>query len=202
MERVAVFIDYENAHRGGHGRFGGVGEPKYETVIDPLKIAKRILEKRRSGGDLAGVHVYRGRPLPMFQPEATSANDLLAAAWEADGVNVVRRDLRYVVEDDGSWRAEEKGIDVALAIGAVESAMNGDFDTAVVFSNDTDQLPTLELLFHKLQPRVEIACWSTAKPLWFPEGLRSTPPRRLPFCHFLDEQDFISCRDTRGTGGL
>ncbi|MGI9156560.1 MAG: hypothetical protein ACR2FG_07985 [Marmoricola sp.] len=75
--------------------------------------------------------VFRGRPLPMFQPEATSANDLLAVAW--------KHDLKYVTEDDGSWRAQEKGIDVVLTIGVIEAAMNGDFDTAVVFSNDTDQ---------------------------------------------------------------
>ena len=122
MKRVAVFIDYENAHRGGHGRFGGVGQPKHETVLDPLKIAQRIIDKRRDDSELVGVHVFRGRPLPMFQPEATSASDILAVAWERDGVKVVRRDLKYVTEDDGSWRAQEKGIDVALAIGVCPTA--------------------------------------------------------------------------------
>jgi len=198
MERVSIFIDYENMHRVGHGLFAGVGQPNHETVLDPLKVARRILERRRPGGDLAGVHVYRGRPLPQFQPQATSANDILATAWARDGVEVVRRDLRYTVEDDGRWRAEEKGIDVALAVGVVEGAMSGHFDVAVIFSNDTDQLPALELVFHKLEPRIEIACWSSAKPLWFPDLLRAYPPRRLPFCHFLSEQDFLDCRDYRG----
>lgn len=69
-----------------------------------------------------------------------------------------------MTEDDGSWRAQEKGIDVAPAIGVVEAAINGDFDVVVIFSNDTDQLPTLELVFHKLPPQVEIAC-----------GLRRSP---------------------------
>lgn len=110
-----------------------------------MKTSKRIVHKRRDESELVGVHVFRGRPLPMFQPEATSANDILAVAWERDGVHVVRRDLKYVTEDDGSWRAPEKGIDVALAIGVIEAAMNGEFDVVVIFSNDTDQLPTLEL---------------------------------------------------------
>lgn len=105
VQRVAVFVDYENANRGGHGRFSGVGQPKHETVLDPLKLAKRIIDKRRDDSELVGVHVFRGRPLPMFQPEATSANDILAVAWERDGVHVPRRDLKYVTEDDGSWRA-------------------------------------------------------------------------------------------------
>lgn len=199
MDRVAVFIDYENMHRVGHGLFGGVGQPKHQTVLDPLEVARRILKGRAYDSRLTGVHVYRGRPLPQFQPQATSANDLLAAAWTRDGIHVVRRDLRYVFDDQGGWTAQEKGIDVALAIGVVEGAMNGDFDVAVVFSNDTDQLPALELVFHRLEPRLEIACWSAAKPLWFPDMLRANPPRRLPFCHFLGERDFLECRDFRGT---
>lgn len=73
--------------------------------------------------------------------------------------------------------------------------MGGRIDVAVIFSNDTDQLPTLELLFHKLDLRVEIACWRGAKPLWFPEMLAENPPRRLPYCHFLNADDFHDCVD-------
>lgn len=196
-ERVAVFFDYENMHRTGHSLYTNYGTPLYNTVVDPRALAERIVERRRFASELADVHVFRGRPLPQFQPEARSANDQLTDAWETDGVHVVRRDLKYVISDDGSWRAEEKGIDVALAIGAIEAAMDGRFDVAVIFSNDTDQLPTLELLFHKLSPKVEIACWGGAKPLWFPEMLRAVPSRKLPYCHFLSETDFNECRDYR-----
>ncbi len=57
---------------------GGKTQVKHETVLDPLKLAKRITDKRRDDSELVGFHVFRGRPLPMFQPEATSANDILA----------------------------------------------------------------------------------------------------------------------------
>ncbi len=50
-------------------------------MLDPLKLAQRIIDKRRDDSELVGVHVFRGRPLPMFQPEATSANDILAVAF-------------------------------------------------------------------------------------------------------------------------
>jgi len=40
------------------------------------------------------------------------------------------------------------------------------------------------------QPRVEVASWVRAKPLWFPEGLAEEPKRYLPYCHFLNEADF------------
>jgi hypothetical protein len=136
MDRIGVFIDYENMHRGGHELFARPGVPTYETALDPLRVARRIVSRRRLGGELTRVHVYRGRPLPQFQPEATGANDRLAAAWRTDGVVVARRDLKYTID---------------------------------------------------------------AKPLWFPEMLRLQPPRRLPFCHFLTPQDFLECRDDRGT---
>lgn len=196
-DRVAVFIDYENVHRTGHSLYTTYGTPLYRTVVDPVKIAERIVTRRRFASSLVDVHVFRGRPLPQFQPEARSANDQLANAWEADGAHVVRRDLKYVIAADGTWRAEEKGIDVALAIGAIESAMDGEFDVAILFSNDTDQLPTLELMFNKLSPKVEIACWTGAKPLWFPDMLRANPSRKLPYCHFLSEADFVDCHDNR-----
>jgi hypothetical protein len=193
--RVCVFIDYENMHRVGHNQFAKVGQPLHETVLDPLQIAQRLVARRKMPSVLAGVYAYRGRPLPQFQPRPTSANDLLARAWAGDGVRVVRRDLKYSFDDEGNWSAQEKGIDVALAVGVVEAAMSDVCDVAIVFSNDTDQLPALELIFHKTQTSLEIACWQTAKPLWFPEMLRERPPRRLPFCHFLTEEDFLAARD-------
>jgi uncharacterized LabA/DUF88 family protein len=198
VDRVGVFIDYENAHRVAHGLYADISQQLHDTVIDPLRIAQRLVGMRRHGGGLAQVHVYRGRPLPQFQPEATSANDMLADAWAKDGVTVLRRDLKYTTDERGRWSAQEKGIDVALAVGVVEAAMNNEIDVAVVFSTDTDQMPTLELVFHKLQTQAEVACWSPAKPLWFPEMLQADPPRRLPYCHFLHEQDFVDCRDYRG----
>ena len=195
--RVAVFLDYENVHRGGHGMYGGLGEEKYETVVDPLMIAQRIVGKRREPSVLAAVHVFRGKPLPQYQPEATSANDLQAAAWEEYGevVHLTRRALKYTDNDDGTFSAQEKGIDVALAVSMVEEAMLEHFDVRIVFSNDTDQLPALELAFRRTKPRIEIACWRGAKPLWFPEEQRATPSRLLPYCHFLTEQDFLEWRD-------
>ena len=49
MDKVAVFLDYENVHRTGHQLFANVGEPLYETVVNPLQVAERLVAKRRSG---------------------------------------------------------------------------------------------------------------------------------------------------------
>ncbi len=198
MQKVAVFFDYENVHRVGHGLYSHLGEQKYETVVDPRMLAERLVGMRRSPSELAQVLVFRGRPVPAHQPEAASANDIQKTAWEQDPrVQVIRRDLRYDFDTDGSNRftAREKGIDVALAIAIVDGAIRGEFDVAIVFTGDTDVMPALELAFNRTDPCIEIACWQGSKPLWFAEGLRQRPPRRLPYCHFLKEDDFLECRD-------
>lgn len=196
MTNVAVFLDYENVHRTGHQLFAGVGQPRYETVVNPLMIAERLVQKRKHGGSLASVHVFRGRPVPALQPRPASANDTQAAAWETDErVRVVRRDLKYDFDDEGGFVAREKGIDVSLAIALVEGALDQSFDVAIVFSGDTDLSPALELVFRRRLVHLEIASWSGAKSLWFPEFLREDPPRHLPYCHFLSDRDFESCRD-------
>jgi NYN domain len=151
--RVCVFIDYENCIGLGTISSRRSVNPYTKTVLDPLQIAQRLVARRKMPSVLAGVYAYRGRPLPQFQPRPTSANDLLARAWAGDGVRVVRRDLKYSFDDEGNWSAQEKGIDVALAVGVVEAAMSDVCDVAIVFSNDTDQLPALEQIFTRRKPR-------------------------------------------------
>ena len=196
MDKVAVFLDYENVHRTGHQLFANVGEPLYETVVNPLQVAERLVAKRRDGGMLSSVNVFRGRPVPAYQPKPASANDVQAAAWEVDErVTVIRRDLKYEIDDDDSFTAREKGIDVSLAISVVEGSLDHDFDVAIVFSGDTDLSPALELVFRRRLVHLEIAAWAGSKPLWFPEFMRQTPPVRLPYCHFLNADDFVGVRD-------
>lgn len=196
VDKVAVFLDYENVHRTGHQMYATMGQQRYETVVNPLKIAERLVEKRKNGGELHSVRVFRGRPVPAYQPRAASANDIQAAAWSADKrVQVVRRDLKYELLDNGDRPAREKGIDVALATSLVAGALDSDFDVAIVFSCDTDLLPALELVFARRLAHLEIACWTGSKPLWFPEFMRLVPAKHLPYCHFLKEDDFINARD-------
>jgi hypothetical protein len=138
------------------------------------------------------VYVYRGRPNPGHHRRATAANDAQKAAWERDGrVRVTRRDLNYRGWPDAPPR--EKGIDVALAVDFVRTAMLGEYDAGIVFSGDTDLLPAVEAAYQHTLPNIEIACWVGAKPLWFPEMLRQK--RYLPYCHFLNADDFLAVRD-------
>lgn len=195
-ETVGVFIDYENVHRTAHGLFCGQGSNRYDTVVDPLKLAERLVAKRSRASTLGGVWVFRGKPSAAVQQTPARANDLQAQAWSADPrVHMVQRDLKYEWHEDGTFTAREKGIDVALAVGLTEHALDRDIDAAIVFSGDTDILPALELVYYRRLIHLEIAAWSGQKSLWFAEMLRANPPRRLPYCHFLSEQDFIDDRD-------
>lgn len=193
-DRLAVFLDYQNVHLTAHGLFGKLGSPAQSSLVHPLLIAERISAKRRLPSEVVSVRVFRGRPNPEHHPVPTAANDAQAAAWERDArVRIRRRPLNYRGWPDQPPR--EKGVDVALAVDLIESALLNEYDVAVIFSGDTDLLPAVEVAFRRTQPRVEVACWVGAKPLWFPEYLAQSPPKYLPYCHFLNRDDFQAVRD-------
>jgi uncharacterized LabA/DUF88 family protein len=191
-DRVAVFIDYQNVHLTARELFASPGERPERSLVHPGLVAERILAKRRRPSQLTAVQVYRGRPNPEHHRTATAANDAQTAAWERDPrITVIRRDLNYRGWPDHPPR--EKGIDVALAVDLVRTAMLNEYDVAVVFSGDTDLLPALETAFTHTAPHVEIACWVGAKPLWFPTAM--TAGRYLPYCHFLSADDHRAALD-------
>lgn len=197
-ERVAVFFDYENVHRTAHNLYSTPGTPTHSTAFNPIKLAEKITAKRNRPSVLANIRVYRGRPVPEHQPIPASAFDLQQNAWKNDVRVVMRtRDLRYRFDQGDSrvFQAQEKGIDVSLAIDLVEAAFNETYDALIVFSCDTDLLPALELVKKLHKTHIEIACWHGANPLWLRDGLAQAPPRHFPYCHFLNEQTFTECEE-------
>ncbi len=73
------------------------------------------------------------------------------------------RPLRY----PGDWprsKAEQKGVDVALAVDLVFGAARTSFDVAIVASTDTDLVPALEAICNLRRawgaPVVEVAAWA------------------------------------------
>jgi hypothetical protein len=54
------------------------------------------------------------------------------------------------------------------------------------------QIPAVEVAFRRTAPRIEVAAWEGARPLWMPaEGKAG----RLPWCHFVSRADFEAVRD-------
>jgi hypothetical protein len=120
-----------------------------------------------------------------------------AAAWVKRGsglVEIVTRTLRY----PPGWPAqpaEEKGIDVTLAVDFVMMASRGEYDVGVLMSTDTDLKPALEAVCGLTRgggaPRCEVAAWQS-------EGTRSrrlSVPGGRVWCHWLHEEDYLAVAD-------
>ena len=89
------------------------------------------------------------------------------------------------------WRAEEKGIDVLLAVDLVRGAYLDEYDTAVVASADTDLLPALRETL-RAGKRVETSSWSGPE-IGF-TALR-VPGHRI-WSHHLSRGHFERVQDT------
>ncbi len=146
VARIAVFIDYQNCYGAAREAFH---DPKHDPVqwgnIRPKALALLLAGKGGRHSDLAYVGVYICLPDATLDPQTNRARLKQIAAWEAAGVRVVSRPLRYPPK----WsreRPEEKGIDVKLAIDAVMMAVRDQYDIAILASTDTDLVPVAEAL--------------------------------------------------------
>jgi hypothetical protein len=108
-------------------------------------------------------------------------------------VTIITRSLRYP-SDWPQTRAQEKGVDVALAIDFVQMALLGEFDVGVIMSTDTDLRPALEAVLHLRPlagPTCEVAAWTRPGC----HGPRLSIPRARVWCHWLSEADYLSVAD-------
>lgn len=199
--RVTVFIDYENLHRGALDCFHPSRTSRSLGHIDPLQLGHLLIAKRTANGldsTLQSVRVYRGRPDARFDRRSAAVNDRQAAAWSRmDRVTVIRRPLRY----PRGWPrvpAQEKGIDVALAVDLVSLAFLGVYDVGIVVSSDSDLLPALETVTQITPARTEVMAWRGQSRLSYADG------RKL-WCHWLDENEYRAVEDpvnyTKRPGG-
>lgn len=147
--RVRVFIDGQNLFKGL--------SRVYKVRLHPLLLARELAGPDRQ---LVGAHYYSGihdRDVNQNMFELVKRrHDLIRQT----GVAVTERTLRYNwewrVDDDlpSPWRddapkrqkatvkryqkAREKGIDVALALDAVASALTDEADAIIIVSRDRD----------------------------------------------------------------
>ena len=129
-------------------------------------------------------------------PRTYAAHMRQCAAHASRGsgrVSVITRSLRY----PRSWPstpAEEKGIDVALAVDFVMMAVRNEYDVGVIMSTDTDLKPALEAV-HTLNgsqyPRCEVAAWQRSADT----SRRLSIPGGGIWRHWLHEADYASVAD-------
>lgn len=194
--RVVVFVDYQNAYSRAREFFHPPLSPFWEGQIDPLKLAELLAARSPFDRELRQVRVYRGRPDASRDPTGYAANLRQCTAWERSSpkvVEVITRMLRY----PRNWPtepAQEKGIDVALALDVVTMAINSEYDVAIVMSTDTDVKPALEAvtaLGGNPYPRCEVAAWSSRAS----HSRRLSIPGARLWCHWLGEEDYRAVAD-------
>jgi uncharacterized LabA/DUF88 family protein len=153
-----------------------------------MKIGRLLVSRRTQDSSLLGVRVYRGQANPIFQPESAAASERQSSVWTmANEISVVRRQLRR----PRGWPqipAQEKGIDVALAIDFLRLAFEQAYDVGVLFSSDSDLLPAVETVVRLKLARVEVAAWTNTFRL-------RLPGTTLPWCHHLSRADYLTVAD-------
>jgi uncharacterized LabA/DUF88 family protein len=120
---------------------------------------------------LSVVTVFRGLPSNKHQPEFYRRNLAQRSEWTRDPrVQVTYRSLRYSFDNTGYWTAQEKGVDVQVALEVVRHAQSGDYEVVILASHDTDLEPALDY-GRELEPVqdgravIETAGWHQCKRL-------------------------------------
>lgn len=191
--KVAVFIDWQNVYKTAREAFGMDEMPSEQGNFSPFKLARllALANGRRETGELVCVEVHRGLPSQKQDPTGYAANRRQAAAWQRESALVVPklRPLRYPF----NFPAEqpiEKGVDVALAVSAIEATLRKRCQVAIIFSHDTDLLPVPETIARLAGAhRVETASWSSD---WYRGRLR---PKEPIFHHPITETVFELVED-------
>lgn len=196
--QVVVFIDYQNLYNDARRAFHERIDPAVCGQIDPMRLGRLLASRIPHGANgargLKEVRVYRGRPDSTKEPRTYGAHMRQCASWDAAGVTVIPRPLRY----PGDWprsRPEEKGIDVQIAVDIVSMALHREFDIAILASTDTDLRPPLEV-FSTLPlddgATIEVAAYKSPV---FKKALRISGQHI--WCHFIEAGDYRTLRDNR-----
>jgi len=198
--RVMFFIDGQNLYHGCLGHFG-----HGHCRVDLL--AARILHGRQ----LAGIRYYTGIHDPRVDPLSNAVMSRRLQVMRDRGVYVYTHPLKYSNQHradrvvppcehgfrkvDVVRRGREKGIDLRIGLDMLRLARHGEFDVAVLVSQDTDLNQAVDEL---LDLREELDRWLVVENA-FPYATTSGKPKfRLQSCarwHVIDEAMFERIRD-------
>jgi len=143
------FIDGQNLYRHAKDAFGH-HHPNY----DPVKLLNAVCKAR--GWQPAGTRFYTGVPVQERQPMWHAYWSSRLLSMRRAGVIVFSRAIRYRTEEislpDGTMyevdTAQEKGVDVRLAVDVMRLAIAKQYDVAVIFSQDQDLVEVAEEIRH------------------------------------------------------
>lgn len=194
-DRIVVFIDAQSVYKDAREAFFHPKDHYSLGQIDPVKFARLISTRKPPGLPegprvLAGVRVYAGLPSAARDGRTYSAYRRQSQNWRAHKVEVLDRPIRYP-QDWPRQPAQQKGVDVALAVDFVAMAIEGGFDIGVIASTDTDLRPALEYALARGRS-AEVAAWHTPR-----YTKRLHVPGRPIWCHRLSKEDYRTVADPR-----
>ena len=190
--RLTLFIDARNLYHTAGNSFFNRPDPGIYGQIDPMALGRMIADRDRNSPILHEVWIYTGRPESAKDPRSYSAHMKQCSAWINAGATVIPRTLKY----PHNWpaeRAQEKGIDVALAVDYVTLAVENMYGIGVIASTYSDLLPALEYVYSlgsRGGPQAAVMAWSstTGNP-------RLSIPGAHLWCHWFNKSGFDSISD-------
>ena len=138
-KRSVAFFDGQNLFHHAKAAFG-YAYPNYDVA----RLARTVCTAH--GWQFVHARFYTGVPEATDKPFWNHFGVAKLAQMGRDGVHVYSRPLRYRNESitlpggavHTALVGQEKGVDVRLALDIVSMAWRGDFDVALVFSQDQD----------------------------------------------------------------
>jgi uncharacterized LabA/DUF88 family protein len=165
---VSVFMDWQNVYGAAREAFDLRQEPSARGNFNPLAVARHLAgcNHRGTDGRLVRVEIHRGLPDATRSPKAHGAAERQRQAWVALDPAIMTPKLRPVRLNPKTGKEEEKGVDVALAVSALEHMLLKRCEVVIIFSHDTDMLPTIETICRLKEAglitgSVETASWKS-----------------------------------------
>lgn len=171
MEKVCILIDAGNFYHLVLKKLK-IKDFDYEAFAQFVANGRQIIPKgkrfytgtvREIAGD-AKTKSAMGNQNKLFSKLQTAGN------WEIKTSKLRTRTERIMVDDRVQdyqklrkagfqeivyQRAREKGIDVKLATDLIVGAIDNQYDTAIVVSSDTDLVPAIDWVRHRMKKKVE-----------------------------------------------
>lgn len=202
-----VLVDGQNLYKRCRELFG-------HPLCHPHLLAEHLAGSRT--GNRVACRFYTGRPDPNVPGEEAKTRNLdrRLGAMRGVGVTVITRKLRYhwtwgnrdrlpaaregaspVTVELHPWRRpQEKGVDLALGLDAVEFALSGLYDVGIIVSLDRD-LSEIPNAIRNLSPHLN-------RPIRLEAAVPVSPNRRAPkvldgfdYTHQITQALFERIRD-------
>jgi len=152
MSRVAVYVDNSNVFKNIKA-IRNSGDKSWVQLYNPLKLAEKLAGK----DELVGVYFYCTPPPAWLLTEGDESRNrhAMASKYYAAVGKLPKVELKYGYLQGDKKDPHEKNIDTQISSDMVLHAALGQYDTAILISNDGDYMSAIGNT-KKLGKRVEL----------------------------------------------